>query len=317
MTASLAGFLAAGAACALCVHAGSPLLVATDAIDQASVASSPRSGPSVAIIVPAIYAALTIVLIAVARRRHWFRIDPGVIPPEKNAGIYGFGFFALLLAQAFGAYVAARLLGLSGGPSDRREKALLMLGGYAIQLPLALALGLTFGILRKNRSTLALAGLATLALAWPVIQTAYVVAASTQKALTQGAPPSVGHETLAEIATGSSDPWAAVIVVCVVVCAPLIEEIGYRGALQGCLRALRLKAWPAILVTSSVFVVMHLPALSMDGLAGSLAQLFVLSVALGLIRERTQSLLPCVVAHAAFNALNIVLAKFLATLAAP
>lgn len=192
-----------------------------------------------------------------------------------------------------------------------------MLGGYAIQLPLALALGLTFGVLRKRAGALVGAGLAALALAWPAIQFAYIVAASTQKALTEGAPPSVGHETLAEIASGFTDPWSLLMIGFVVVLAPLIEEIGYRGALQGCLRSLRLGAWPAIIVTSAVFVVMHLPALAMDGLAGSLAQLFVLSVALGLIRERSKSLVPCVVAHAGFNAANIVLASFLATLAAP
>ena len=94
----------------------------------------------------------------------------------------------------------------------------------------------------------------------------------------------------------------------VVVLGPFIEEATYRGALQGAFRAAGFSPWTSIVMSTAAFVLMHIPAIPREGMAGALAGLTALALVLGLLRERSRSIVPSVIAHAAFNVANLAIA---------
>lgn len=95
---------------------------------------------------------------------------------------------------------------------------------------------------------------------------------------------------------------AMMVIVSAVVIAPLAEEFFFRRVLQGWLEK-RFAARPgvAVLLTSAVFAAAHCG----QGLA--FLPLFPLAIVLGVITERTGSILPAVVLHALFNAVGVFL----------
>jgi membrane protease YdiL (CAAX protease family) len=251
--------------------------------------------------------------IAWSLRRGWLRAGEGVRPPTTMLGILlGAFLLVLILGQiglAFGQMLAGDAIGLRG-------MAIRLTAMYLAQLPAAIGIVLVLprppaddGLGPTGR---AFVGAAALLLATPVI--AFVTDAGTriESAMRGAAPPPVAHETLRRLAESPGDPWAIAVMVCVVVGAPIIEEFAYRGALHGALRGIGLRGWPTILAVSLLFALMHVPAIPEGGMVGAMGGLFTLSVALGLVRERTRSLLPCVVMHAAFNGANLLLARFAA-----
>ena len=85
----------------------------------------------------------------------------------------------------------------------------------------------------------------------------------------------------------------------VVVGAPLVEELTYRGLLQGAFTR-RLSDWVGVIVVAVWFAVIHFQAIEIPGL-------FVVGVVLGLCALRTGRLGLSVVTHMAFNATGLVL----------
>jgi membrane protease YdiL (CAAX protease family) len=81
--------------------------------------------------------------------------------------------------------------------------------------------------------------------------------------------------------------------------APLAEEFIYRGVLMMTLMK-AVGIGRAILVSSAIFAVMHLPAQPQ-----AVLPLFVLALGLGYIAYRTRSLVGPVVAHSVFNSLMV------------
>lgn len=84
--------------------------------------------------------------------------------------------------------------------------------------------------------------------------------------------------------------------VAVVVVAPLAEEMIFRGLTYVGIRANH-GATTAIVVTSLFFAVTHIEPMLMP-------PLFVFAVVLGRLRESRDDLVPCIVAHAAFNSIG-------------
>jgi membrane protease YdiL (CAAX protease family) len=130
---------------------------------------------------------------------------------------------------------------------------------------------------------------------------------------------------------GDLSPSTAVLaLISAVVLAPLAEELIFRGVLQGWLTQLfaraalherpddpqveiggelesrpaappgRLRSWYPILITSVLFAAIHSPQMPAP------IALFVLSIALGLLYQRTGSLVPALTLHALFNAFSTV-----------
>ncbi|MEL6797724.1 MAG: CPBP family intramembrane glutamic endopeptidase, partial [Planctomycetota bacterium] len=140
------------------------------------------------------------------------------------------------------------------------------------------------------------------------------LAASTVYTLSGGAPDSpLQHGTLELLAIGDrASVWWWAIVAGAVLGAPILEEVVFRGLLQPAIRAMA-GPWAAILISGALFTVLHIPRGPDSGGATWLAipTLAVLSLALGIARERSGRLGVPIVMHIAFNALNVGLALFL------
>ncbi|NLF32995.1 MAG: CPBP family intramembrane metalloprotease [Planctomycetes bacterium] len=96
-----------------------------------------------------------------------------------------------------------------------------------------------------------------------------------------------------------------------VVVAPIVEEVIYRGLLQTALRRVLGGPWRGIVAASLVFMVAHVvfatDPLRPVGLQ-AFAPVFALAVVLGYNYERTGRLLPSIIVHAFFNAVNVTVA---------
>ncbi len=92
-------------------------------------------------------------------------------------------------------------------------------------------------------------------------------------------------------ALSGTDLWLLMILIAVV--APLAEELFFRGMLYPLLRQ-RLSIWPSILVNGLLFSLIHiLPPL--------LPGLFLVGVVLAWVREKSGSIVPCILLHALQN----------------
>lgn len=89
------------------------------------------------------------------------------------------------------------------------------------------------------------------------------------------------------------------LVLVVVVGAPLVEELVYRGLLQGAFTR-RLNDWIGLVVVAAWFAVIHFQPVEIPGLA-------MVGLVLGLCAIRTGRLGLSVVTHMAFNATGLVL----------
>lgn len=95
---------------------------------------------------------------------------------------------------------------------------------------------------------------------------------------------------------GREAGWEVLAAFAVIV-APVVEEIIFRGLLYPALRRIRGPRF-ALVVTSVLFGLIHWPPVVWAPLA-------VLGVFLGWLVDSTGSLLPCIVAHMAFNGLMV------------
>jgi len=92
-------------------------------------------------------------------------------------------------------------------------------------------------------------------------------------------------------------PWLVVLGLIVVIGAPLVEEVVYRGFLQAGLRS-RINDVVAILITAAWFAGIH-------GRVAELPGLFAFALVLGIAFHMTRRLGMPVIAHLAFNATGL------------
>jgi membrane protease YdiL (CAAX protease family) len=118
-------------------------------------------------------------------------------------------------------------------------------------------------------------------------------------------PSEIAHGTLSEILTlreaSGLSWWLLPVVVQVVVLAPLLEEVLYRGCLQSAFVSATGRSWPSILAASAIFALVHASAVPWH----AMPTLFAVGIVCGLAFERTGRLGPAILFHAAFNALNL------------
>lgn len=93
--------------------------------------------------------------------------------------------------------------------------------------------------------------------------------------------------------------WFIVLFVVVVVGAPLVEELVYRGFIQGGLQSQIGSIW-ALIISAAWFTVVHLEPIEFPGL-------FAFAIVLGLCYRRTQRVGLSMVTHLAFNATGLLL----------
>ncbi len=185
--------------------------------------------------------------------------------------------------------------------------------GAAMTIAAAVAIGMAYlmarGVaktgLRVHPADLPL-GLLAFLLTFPVVALVGSLAAGAHAGITGEPPEQLAHPTLQALSGNLGDPWAWVLIAGVVLGAPIVEEILYRGFLQSAMLRAFKSPWVAITLTSLVFTLAHAPG----GVPWyALVTLFILSIALGLAFERTRHLGVPIVMHIAFNALNIALAS--------
>lgn len=82
-----------------------------------------------------------------------------------------------------------------------------------------------------------------------------------------------------------------------VIAAPVVEELVFRGIIQSRLEQ-AMSAWVAVLIQAALFGFIH-------GQPLQISYAFVLGLIFGWIRYCSQSILPTVAAHMAFNAMNL------------
>lgn len=111
------------------------------------------------------------------------------------------------------------------------------------------------------------------------------------------------HERVGEETDEVLDVTAAggriVLVVLLVLAAPLVEELFYRGLVQGALLKRLGRPAPAVAIGAVVFGVTHYEPVALLGLVA-------FGLVLGTLAQRAGRLGPALVAHAAFNAVAVV-----------
>lgn len=270
------------------------------------------------------------------------------------------GGMVVWIAQAAGASSAAMLFTLTDADrSTLRGSALISLGGY-----LAAMVGVAFVFFtlpnmariirlipltqrpRKpllNESSneeadgfprIALRAAAAFALIFPIVMTIGWCAAIIARWITGEPPDAIAHQTLrllTDHTAAEGSLWWWLTVGCVLIGAPIAEEIVYRGFIQSAIRRAvlwsaprlpprsyrggchesasdgggvpRRAAWASILGTSIIFATMHLGAVEPH----ALLTLFSLSVCFGVACERSGSLIAPILMHVCFNAANLAL----------
>lgn len=110
------------------------------------------------------------------------------------------------------------------------------------------------------------------------------------------------HPILEFLDTARGPAASLLVFTSAVVIAPLAEEFFFRRVLQGWLEK-RFSARPgmAVLIASAAFAAAH------QGQGLAFLPLFPLAIVLGVITERTGSILPAVLLHAMFNAVSVFL----------
>ncbi len=272
-------------------------------------------------------------LLALAAWYGWFK--PGSLgdasrKPTRSAGLHATTTWFLAAAGLFAAQVfgAAALLGVigmdasgataeAGGEAAFRKYAVSTLAVYALVTPAALgvmwflARGPTLGGSGSG-------GGKDLRLAWgdwwrglgwslavlPIVTAVSWASVQVAGAITGSPPDMLAHQTLKMLTEHRESPWMWALIAAVVIGAPVFEEVFYRGLLQTAMVRATGSPWIAVLSVSVGFAIMH------NGVAQphALPVLLALSVAMGVLYERTGSLMVPVMVHVAFNAFNIAMA---------
>jgi CAAX protease family protein len=105
------------------------------------------------------------------------------------------------------------------------------------------------------------------------------------------------EETAQRLVDRADGIWFVALVAVVVVGAPLVEELLYRGLLQGAFER-RVHAGLAVVLVAGWFAIIHFRPVELPGL-------FVIGLVLGVCTWRTQRLGMSILAHVAFNAAGL------------
>lgn len=238
----------------------------------------------------------------------WYRLPKRSERPRAAMTLLVLAALMILLQQ-IGVAVGATLAGslstsTEGIAASARTQAFGAIGLLVAQLPIVAALLLLAP--RRDRRPLreSVLGIAALVVVWPIVTTSALMAIWFRHAVTGEATRAIGHETLRTIVDGDAGAWRFVLAGYAVLGAPLVEEVLYRGLLQPAFRSVGFGPWSAISGVSLLFAVAHVSVVDPPALVA----LVVLGAVFGWLRERTGGLMAPIVAHAAFNAANLLIA---------
>jgi membrane protease YdiL (CAAX protease family) len=166
-----------------------------------------------------------------------------------------------------------------------------------------------FGLNVKTIPKDFLAAVINLLATWPLVMVAIIVTIFLGKLIYGQDFTIEQHEELELITAYTQLPLRILIVILAIVIAPLLEEILFRGLFQTMVRSvleirnpkfhIRNAAWPAILISSALFVMVHTDIAHWPAL-------FVLALCLGYSYEKSGSLFRPIFIHSFFNAVTII-----------
>ena len=164
------------------------------------------------------------------------------------------------------------------------------------------------GVLPKRLGREIVAGALALLAALPLVAGVISLTENIGLAFDHQPMPDVGHEMLRAIRNTESIWAMSMLCLSAVIVAPLLEEGIFRGLVQTCLLEVfgRGRRWAALITAALLFTLIHtqVPWQVLPGL-------FTLGIVLGWLYERSGSLLPCVLVHSGFNAVNVILVNLL------
>ncbi len=257
-------------------------------------------------------AALAPVVLALVIWRRWYRLRAVPLRPLAFTPLMGgVLFIAMILLGIVGSHFAQVAWGIDfpaeGKAFPLADQAKLSLGDYGGQV---VGVGLfawarqCADLERPKLGTAVLIGAGGLLLVYPMLQLTAIGAEVVVRYLGGETPPLLAHDTLASLVGSEHDIWFVITLGLVIVAAPIVEEVMYRGILQEALRLLGLSRWLAILATSALFAAMHRGSVE----PYALVVLFVLSLGLGWAYEKSGRLTAPVTLHLLFNVANLTLA---------
>ena len=287
-----------------------PALAATGGGD------SPAIGVPPGLVLTGILLAASVASVGVMRRQRILGPD-AFRPPSREPERIGWGFWALgalliYLVMPIGAQIALTVSGdlgaLPPGDMTLRAMGIAVIGSSVAGAGAAIAL---LGVITRKIPDLGfclhrtdpLWGLAALIAALPVILLTSNAAGILDMLITGETPDPLAHDTLRLMTGERGSSWWWVTVAGVVLGAPVVEELLYRGFFQSSLVALTRSRWLSIGAASVVFALVHVG--SADWRA--LPSLFVLSIALGVAFERKGRIGIPIAMHALFNVFNVVI----------
>jgi membrane protease YdiL (CAAX protease family) len=217
--------------------------------------------------------------------------------------------FVALVAYFVGQLAAGLMFGVglavTGADPENVSLGLVGLGGQVLGLALAVAY-----LVGRRRLTWRLLGpvrpgwlQVALGLGVGVVGTIGAYTINAILVTLVGAEDPVEQEILQEVLVGGRATILAILVA--VVMAPLVEEVLFRGLLFQSMRR-RVGLWPAALLSTAVFAVVHVEIIFSQPVA--LAGLFALGTFLAWAFHRTGSLVVPIIGHAVFNGISLLLA---------
>ncbi len=264
-----------------------------------------------------VLAAAAVVAVGLAARFRWYRLPrqplPAPIAPEA-----GLGIFAAMIVLGYAGDRVAGWMMFAGAevkpPAERTlSESVIMLTGCLLGMALAsagcLVLRRRGPRQRQGPGRAVLIGVATTLLLWPIMTCVSTVAALMVEWVRGQPVDTIAHTTLRQLAATPSGAWPALMAILVVLVVPVLEEVMYRGLLQRAIAAFDLGRGAAIGGASAIFVLMHLGTVSLHAMPA----LLLLSLGLGWTYERTGRLAAPIAMHVLFNAINLVLARFVPT----
>ena len=260
--------------------------------------------------------ALAVAAIGLFFSRGWHRFKnaprrPIVFLPEIAIVLA----MTMYLLGPIGAAIAARFYGVSPPPPTAEyaldDQAKLVLGTYLGQsIVLVVLIGLTMKAGRASTDSrpgwikASLIGAGTLLLALPLILASAAVASVVASLVRGQAVDPIAHETLRMFIREPVDGWYIAFGAMVILIAPIMEEVLYRGLVQRTLVQVGLPRWWAIILTSLAFALMHMRIVDIYVLPA----LFVLSLGFGWAYEKTGRISASITMHILFNAANLAVA---------
>ncbi len=157
----------------------------------------------------------------------------------------------------------------------------------------------------------------------PLVGLASAAGAMAEAFIRGERPDVIAHQTLQSMTSAERDGWWWLAAAGLATLTPVCEEVIFRGTIQRIFKEMGLRgasgttdqrartsiAWTAIVLSSFVFACMHANVVPISALPA----LFVLAMGLGVMYERSGSLITPIVMHGLFNAWNIGMMTLLAT----